>query len=513
MTQRETSQRKFEDVWPLAPLQEGLLFHATYDGEGTDVYTIQLAFDLDGRLDPRALRAAADTVVRRHANLRAGFRHRKSGKPVQVIAWTVDLPWTETDLSGLPEAARVAEADRLTAADRAHRFDVARAPLFRFSLLRLDSERYRFVFTCHHLLVDGWSMPLLLGELFRLYATAGDDSALPPVRPYRDYLQWVTTQDQTASRQAWLDLLAGVDEPTLVGTAAPDAPATLPETVTVEIPADLTAALSARARELDVTVNTVLQAVWGVVLSGLTGRDDVVFGSTVSGRPPELDGVESMVGLFINTVPVRVRLDPLESLSGLVVRAQDQQAGMMPHQYLGLADIQRDAGVGEMFDTLLVYENYPVDTTGLAESSLGLRLAGGKTQDASHYPLCVLAVHDGTRIGLNLAYRTDAFDASTVSKIGRQFLSLVDAFAHRPDTLTGRIELLPSAMRHKVLTEWNNTAAATPEMTVFQRFEQQVAATPDLTAVRDNDRSLTYAELDSRANKLARLLVADGVCP
>ncbi|MFC7988723.1 non-ribosomal peptide synthase/polyketide synthase [Streptomyces pilosus] len=506
--------RKIEDILSLAPLQEGLLFHSVYDEGGLDPYVVQISFDIDGDLDPSALRAAARQLLDRHANLRVAFRQRKNGDWAQIVMRDTPLPWTETDLSGLPEDERSAAAAAAVAADRATRFDVARPPLLRFTLLRLGPDRHRFVLTNHHLLMDGWSLPVLMGELFTLYDTGGDLTALPPVRPYRDHLAWLERQDKDAARAAWRDAFADLAEPTQV---APDAgrAAVAGAEVTAVLDADATATLGALARARGITLNSVVQAAWGIALSTHTGRDDIVFGTTVSGRPPEIDGVERMVGLFINTLPTRVRVRPAESLAALVARVQDEQAHLTGHQHLGLAEIQRVVGHGDLFDTSMVFQNYPVGRTGTAGTGIGaaISLAPGKNREATHYPLLLIAsARDTMRFRLN--YRPDVFDEASAQRVLDRFVRVLHGLVADPDQPVGRLALLGDDERHEALVRWNDTAHDVPgHLTVLDLFREQAARTPDAPAVTGPDGTLDYATLDARSSRLAHLLVARGAAP
>ena len=359
-------QSRIEEILPLSPLQEGLLFHALYDEQGVDAYVVQRAFDLAGPLDAGVLEASGQALLDRHANLRARFRYRKTGQPVQVISRGVRLPWRVADLSGLAAGERDVAAGRLAAGERERGFDVAVAPLLRFVLIRLGGERHRLVVTSHHILADGWSWPLLVRELFAVYAAGGDAGVLAPVRPYREFLVWLAAQDREAARAVWAAELAGLEEPTLLAAADAGRAAVPPERVFAELSGAVSGVLAERARSAGVTLNTVVQGAWGLLVGRLSGRGDVVFGATVAGRPPELPGVESMLGLFINTVPVRVRLDPAQPAAEMLAGLQDRQSALMGFQYLGLAEIQRAAGPGAVFDTLVVYENYPRDPAGRA---------------------------------------------------------------------------------------------------------------------------------------------------
>ncbi|MGV9856873.1 condensation domain-containing protein, partial [Streptomyces sp. NPDC003442] len=263
------------DVLPLSPLQEGMLFLALYDERSVDAYTVQLGFDLEGEVDPAGLRAAGAALLRRHPNLRAGFRHEKLSRPVQVIPHEVELPWQEADLRDGSDEARQTALDELVERDRTRRFDLAAPPLIRCTLARLADDRYRLVVTLHHILLDGWSFPLLVDDLFELYARRGDESGRPKVTPYRDYLAWLSRQDRDAAAKAWRTALDGVTEPTLLVPGAGQRVDRMPEEFSVELPAELTERLTALARSRGWTLNTVVQGAWGLLLASLTGRDDV----------------------------------------------------------------------------------------------------------------------------------------------------------------------------------------------------------------------------------------------
>src|SRR5271166_2718782 len=509
----EADYPNFEEILPLSPLQEGLLFHALYDPQGPDLYTVQIVLALEGPLDSDALRVAAEALLERHANLRASFVHDGLSRPVQVIVPEVALPWSEVDLSGLGPAQCEERLAQWLAQERNLRFELGRGPLVRFSLIRLGGQRHRFALTNHHLLLDGWSMPVVVRELFELYRHRSRSAALGRVTPYREYLDWLAAQDHNAAQAAWQSALAGLEEPTRLAALEPGrALGRVPEQITCELTESLSQALTHQARTLGLTLNSVLQGAWAILLWKLTGRQDVVFGTTVAGRPAQIPGIETMVGLFINTLPVRVRLRPSEFLSEFFGRLQHNQSELIAHQHLGLAEIQNLAGLGELFDTLVVFENYPVDQSALAQPVAGLDLTSVEGHDATHYPLSLMAVPAG-RLSLRLQYRTDLFERSTVEAIGRRLVILLEAVVTDPSQPIGRINLLAPEERRQLLFEWNATARDLPQLTLPALLEAQVERSPEAIALVFEESTLSYAELNAQANRLAHLLIGRGVGP
>ncbi|MBT2505639.1 amino acid adenylation domain-containing protein, partial [Streptomyces sp. ISL-98] len=500
------------DVWPLSPLQEGLLFHARYDEQIRDVYVEQTFVDLEGSLDTGVLRASWQALLDRHASLRTGFRQSAGmASPVQVVVRDVVLPWREVDLSGLSDADAEAEVVRLAKGEQA-RFDLAVPPMLRLLLVRRGGARYRLFVTLHHIVLDGWSLPVLFGELSEIYAARGDASGLSAVTPYRDYLEWLGRQDKEVAREAWRAALAGTSEPTLVGPVDRGGEPMSPRTISTSADLELTGALHAMARANGFTLNTVIQGVWGVLVGMLAGRTDVVFGATVAGRPADLPGVERMLGLLMNTVPVRVRLDPRRTVAELLADLQARQADLIAHQHLGLTEIQRIAGAGATFDALLAYENYPRHPEGPLRLD-GVTVGGLDGEDAAHYPL-FLGVIPGDRLELRLDYRPDVLDEATVRALSGRLVRLLEQVAADPGLPVGQLELLDAAERHTVVEEWNDTGRPIPATTLPELFGAQVARTPGAVAVVDDEGpSLTYAELDERANRVARWLVGRGVGP
>ncbi|MGW0696806.1 amino acid adenylation domain-containing protein [Streptomyces sp. NPDC002738] len=499
-----------EELLPLSPLQEGFFFHALAGGPYDDAYVVQQVLDLSGPVDGGSLHRAAQALLDRHAPLRAAFRQRPVGTPVQIVVGNTELPWREVDLSAQDGAVRETLADAVAADERAGRFDLARPPLMRCALVRLGSERCRLVLTFHHIVADGWSLPVLHRELMAYYGTS--EPQLPAVTPYADHLRRLARQDRDAARDAWRSALTGVEEPTHLVGSPPDGGPLRPGQIRVELSERTTARLAERAREHGVTLGTVVQAAWGLLIGRLTGRHDVLFGTTVSGRDSEVPGVESMVGLFINTLPTRFCWQPAETLTTLLTRLQDQQTQLLDHQHLGLAEIQRltgPAGGRELFDTLVVFENYPADGD-LRDASGSVRITGHAFHDAVHYPLALIVKPD-RRLDLRLKHHAGRLDAQTVRALGDRLARILETIAADPQLPAASVDLLSPR-------EWAAATSAgdqhtVPATTLPAAVAEQAARTPDATAVVFEGERLTYAELNARAEALAGLLRARGAGP
>ncbi|MFL6248356.1 MAG: non-ribosomal peptide synthetase, partial [Thermoanaerobaculia bacterium] len=389
--------------------------------------------------------------------------------------------------------------------DRAERFTLTTAPLLRMTLVRLGAERHVLLFTNHHLLIDGWSLPLLFDELFTLYR----GSTPPRPRPYADYLGWLKHQDRDAALATWRDYLAGIDEPTHIAPAhhRDTAP---PQRWQSDLSAELTSKLQTFARERGLTLNTVIQGLWALLLGRLTGRDDIVFGVTVGGRPAELPGADRMIGLFINTLPLRVQLRRDESLSQLLHGIQQSQSRLMSVQHVSFADIQHQTGIGELFDSLVVFENYPVD--GDLAVADGLRIVAAEGRDETHYPLGLLVV-PGETLRLRLDYDPSRVGRARAEAIADRFLRLIETALAQPDVALDRFDILRDGERETLLHTFNDTALDSFFNTFIEMFEAQAVLRPDATAVVMGAETLSYRELNAEANQLAHHLIALGIGP
>ncbi|HEV2639877.1 MAG TPA: amino acid adenylation domain-containing protein [Actinocrinis sp.] len=496
---------KLEDVLPLAPGQAGLLYHALLDAEGADVYLVQLRFRVQEPVRVDALHAAVDGLLARHPSLRACFRHKGLDQPVQLVLRRAAAGWSEVDLSAQSPAAAEADLRRLLDADRARRFDVTRPPLVRATLVRLPAGSSELVLAVHHLVLDGWSMPILARDLADLYA----GFTPPPAAPYRGYSAWLAAQSAADARAAWRAALAGLAEPTQLAPGADLRIGVLPAQREIQLPAELFDALRRRARDSAVTVNTLVQVAWALTLGRMTGSADLTFGAVASGRPDQLDGAETMVGMFVTTLPVRVRVRAGESVDELLRRIQREQADLAEHHHIALAQIQQDTIGRDLFDTVLAFENYP--RSGLAGGRAGAPELFD-VRDATHYPVSV-AVLAEEQFWLRLSYRPDCVTDSAADLLAACLVRAFELLAADPAAIAADLDALPAAERDRVLGLGIGAQSSAQECSVPESFAEQVARTPEAVAVEccRTDSSLTYAHLDHAADLLAERLAAVGV--
>ncbi|MGU3649895.1 amino acid adenylation domain-containing protein [Mycolicibacterium sp. A43C] len=495
------------DVMALSPLQQGLysLAGLTDSEAGADPYIIAMAADVSGALDADLLRSCAEAMLERHPNIRVSFFQGNLSRPVAVVPATFDLPWQHVVITDTDEAAAV----ELQA--RARPFDLAHGPAIRFVLAELPDAQWRFVVVAHHIVIDGWSLPVFVSELMALYGAGGDTDVLPPARPYRDYIGWLAARDPGVSRQRWHTHLDGLDGPTMLTPAlSGDTSGGLPERTEADLDEQTTERLVEAARTRGVTVSTLFQMAWATILSAFTDRDDVVFGVTVSGRPDELSGVESMVGLFINTVPLRIRLKPGERAGRQCLAVQREAAELREHSFLSHAELRAAGGVGELYDTLLVYENFPPGgLVGGGDVTMGdAVIRPAALESLSHFPVTIAAHPTDGRLTVLVETLDGALGLLDPATLAVRLLVVVQRLLAGWDrplrdiavTLDGELDMTESQPR-SVPTGGGIHAAITAV----------ALARPDAPALSWDAGSLTYRELDTAADSLAAELQRRGV--
>ncbi len=511
------SMKGVADVYPLSPVQEGMLYHSIR-GPRSGAFIEQYCMTLVGRLDAPAFRSAWDDAVATHPVLRTAFLWDGLDEPLQVVKTEGSPAWTVEDWSSLPADTREVRWSEFLRADRTRGLDPAQAPVMRMALVRVAADRWRFVWTFHHLLTDGWSTPRIIRDVLAAYSArvSGEEPALSPPAPYRDYIAWLQNRDPAPGKAFWTGLLDDFDEPTPLGVDRGGMPRGQGHDRLVHVLSEeATVALLETARRLRVTLNTLIQGAWALLLHRYGGSKDIVYGATHAGRPTDLPGVEDMVGLFINTVPVRVRIDADATLSSWLRDLQARLTAVRDHTDTPLVDIQRASGVPQgdpLFESIVVFENYP-DAGSAGPDLPDLELVDERYIEQSNSPLALLVVPED-ELRLILVYDTQRFDDDVMAGIGEHLETLLAAMSADPEAPVGTLSPVSAAERSRLLDDWSHAAdLASVPRSVLDLFDERVHRAPDAVAAIHDGTSISYAELRDRAEHVARALVQAGVEP
>ncbi|WP_264990764.1 amino acid adenylation domain-containing protein, partial [Mycobacterium kiyosense] len=503
-----TAPPQIEDVLALSPLQEGLFALYRMAEDSVDLYTMQLRVDIDGPVDLELLRRSAAVMLARHPNLRAAFWDQDVPKPVQIVPSHAELPWHER--TGTP-----AEFDAIARSERRRPFDLSRGPALRVVLISVPGQtRRRMVFTAHHILMDGWALAIFFTEMLAVYRAGGSADALPAPRPYRDYIAWLATQDATAALDRWTRYLSAVSAPLMVADGTVDIRAAVPEQTKSLLSATDTARLRGWAGRNGLTLNTAVLFAWAVLLSRLTDRRDLVFGTVVSGRPEHLTGVESMVGLFINTVPVVHQISAGTPIVEQCARLQRESSAMREIGYLSLSELQRAHGRGALFDSLFVFENAPIeDSIRTVTTPDGASFSPVEMDSLTHYPLTVVSHLSGDELVVVVEAIAAALPHLPAADICRRLVQVLLQLPDIGDETPEALDVLTAA-EHAAFAHVAAAAPARPVDTVWDVFARQATATPDAVALTTGaGERHTYAELHGQATRLASELAERGVGP
>jgi len=506
-----------EDLYPLSPMQQGMLFHTVYERE-SGTYFEQSVFTLEGELDVASFERAWQFVVDRHPILRSSFMWDLE-KPLQVVHREVAIKFHQQDWREQPPDPLL---QKYLAEDRHRDFDLHTAPLIRLALFRTADTIYKFVFSRHHIVLDRWSRSIVLKEVFEAYESlrAEREPQLDRPRPYGDYISWLTDQHLEDAESYWRAALAGFTVPTPIAidqksiNTARQGREFADERI--QLSEQSTARLSEFARAHKLTLNTLTQAAWALLLGTYAREQDVLFGVTVSGRPATLSGIESMVGLFINTLPLRVKLSPDTKILSWLESLQEQQFALQQYEYCSLLDIQSWGEIPRgtpLFETILVFENLPVNT-GSKTANGNLKVQSDRSYGSvTGYPLTLLAM-PGHRFALQLVYDCARFHPETVSRILTHLRTVLEELVTDPERQLSEISVIRSEEKQQLLVDWNQTSTDYErDVCVHQLIERQATLRPTAIAATFQDLQLTYAELNARANQLARHLRALGVGP
>jgi len=514
MTTEKTTANPIEDVYPLSPLQQGMLFHSLLH-EDSGVYLMQDRYRIGGAIDEAAFLESWRQVVALHPSLRASFQWKSQKQPVQVIHRSVNVPLDTLDLRGLSPSDQEARIRSLLEQEQKVGFNLSKPPLIRFRLVRLGDESYEFIRSFHHILMDAWCISLVTVDFLKVYEALCNDRTpeLKAPRPFRDYIQWLQRQDASKAEHFWRGQLQGLNAPTPLivdngVTRDRYTDAVLVDDQLIHLSEQQTQALAAFCRSRRITPNTFFQGVWSLLLSRYSGQRDVVFGVTVAGRPAELSGVAEMIGLFINTLPLRVSVDPETSLGTWLSAIQGLNVDMRDFEHTPLTDIQgwSDFPRGEtLFDSIVVFENAPIDEQ-ILEGGFQFSLEGMDHSVHTHYGLTVVIL-PGEQLGIRVSYDRERFEAATVQRLLGHIASLVQNMLAAPDAPLGSFELLAVEERRRLLDEWAVNPHDFPlDQSYAQLFAAQVAQRGEQVAAICDGESLTYAELDRRSTRLAHAL-------
>ncbi len=528
--------RQVEDLYPLAPLQHGLLFHSLYAPD-SGVYCVQLGCQLRGALNISAFKQAWQQLINTHSVFRTRFYVDNWDKPLQQVAKQVSLPFDVYDWRDFDEHAQEAGWQQLLLDDAKIPFDFAHPPLMRLGLVQCDTDRYYFFWSHHHVLLDGWSNSLIMQSVFAHYEALnqGDTTPLAAPRPYRDYISWLQSQDLLAAKAYWQKTLSGFTAPTplsITRSSHTDETAQYAKHALI-FSTEQTQDLQAFVKQQQLTLNTLLQGVWALLLSRYSGEQDIVFGTTVSGRPAELSGVEFMVGLFINSLPVRVQVAPETSAVTWLKNLFEQNQELRRYEYTPLVDIQGWSDVPRgtaLFDSLLVFENYPIDTALTGTNASGVQHAGLvieqiATMDYTSYPLTVSAF-PSDQFKLEITYDCQRFDHAAIVRMLGHLQQLLNNIVKQPNSRLSDLSLLTAAEYQQIIVDNNQSFPRssvgmnpTPlqrcetQSGIHQLFEQQVEKTPDAIALMFGKQQLSYTQLNQRANQVAHYLLTLGIRP
>ena len=508
-----------EDIYPLSPMQQGMLFHSQYHAN-PGMYCVQVACLIEGELDIAAFRQAWEETIRRHPILRTAFLWEDLSEPVQIVHKHAGLPLQMEDWSALGSAEQEHKWSAFLQEDRMRNFELQKPPLLRLALFQLGPQKHRFSWNSHHILLDGWCQQIVMGDVFRLYRAYVEHRELSlEKRPsYRGYIAWLKQEGEKKAETFWRDELEGFHSPTKLGIEVrkdglPDDSEEY-EQITLMPTPELKVRAERMARSQKVTLNTVVQGAWAILLSRYSGEKDVVYGTTVSGRSANVPGIENMVGLFINTLAARVRMNDAETVGDYLRHLHAQQVKARQYEYSPLIKVQGWSEVPKgtrLFDYLTVFENFPLDSD-VVSSPGKARISNLQHFSFNNYPL-TLEVDPGTTLNLLSSYSRRWFDKADVEKLLERFVTVIDEINAGADRRLGELSLLRPEEKSQILALSNRGAFDAPQYCVHQAFEQQVNKTPAAPAVTCNGRSLSYAELNQRANQLAHYLCSLGVGP
>ncbi|MFY2225797.1 non-ribosomal peptide synthetase [Bacillus altitudinis] len=500
-----------QDMYYLSPMQEGMLFHTLHHQE-KGFYVEQMDMNVKGTLRHDLLEKSMNIIVERYDIFRTVFLHEKVKRPVQVVLKNRPFQLDIVDIQDLSESEQLERIDRFKQKDQLRGFDLSKDLLMRASVFQTGPSSYRWIWSYHHILLDGWCFGLVVQELFAIYHALLHDIPyrLEPVKPYKEYIQWLEKQDKQASLEYWTQSLAGFEGQSTFKEQRKQTNEHELGEIEWAMSKEETAALSELALQQNATLSSALQSAWSILLSRYQRSNDVLFGTVVSGRPADLAGVDRMVGLFINVIPRRIQLTDQMTFRSLLSETQQQSLAAEPHQYIPIYDIQAKAGQQQLIDHIVVFENVPAAKKDEQESLLGFTVEDMNVYEKSNYDLNLLA-SPGEQLQLKLAFNQRAFDPAFVRKLKDQLTLLIKEAIKHPDQSVHTLTLVTKQEKQRMLEEWNAPELEHDQLYLTKWFEHNVRKQPNAVALSAGDHTMTYAELNEQANRLARHLQKNGV--
>ncbi|UNG01577.1 amino acid adenylation domain-containing protein [Bacillus altitudinis] len=500
-----------QDMYYLSPMQEGMLFHTLHHQE-KGFYVEQMDMNVKGTLRHDLLEKSMNIIVERYDIFRTVFLHEKVKRPVQVVLKNRPFQLDVVDIQDLSESEQLERIDRFKQKDQLRGFDLSKDLLMRASVFQTGPSSYRWIWSYHHILLDGWCFGLVVQELFAIYHALLHDIPyrLEPVKPYKEYIQWLEKQDKQASLEYWTQSLAGFEGQSTFKEQRKQTNEHELGEIEWAMSKEETAALSELALQQNATLSSALQSAWSILLSRYQRSNDVLFGTVVSGRPADLAGVDRMVGLFINVIPRRIQLTDQMTFRSLLSETQQQSLAAEPHQYIPIYDIQAKAGQQQLIDHIVVFENVPAAKKDEQESLLGFTVEDMNVYEKSNYDLNLLA-SPGEQLQLKLAFNQRAFDPAFVRKLKDQLTLLIKGAIKHPDQSVHTLTLVTKQEKQRMLEEWNAPELEHDQLYLTKWFEHNVRKQPNAVALSVGDHTMTYAELNEQANRLARHLQKNGV--
>ncbi|MBV7333001.1 amino acid adenylation domain-containing protein [Chloroflexi bacterium TSY] len=518
--------KNVEDIYPLSPAQAGMLFH-TIAAPESDVYFQQYTCTINGEFDHELFAHAWQQIIDRHPALRTAFIWDGIEQPLQVVRQEAEIAFVLHDWQTVPHDEQATRFAEFLMQDRRTGLDLAHAPVARIAVIRIAAKTHHLIWSFHHLISDGWSTPMILQEVFACYEAfvRKQTPSLATRRPYRDYIAWIKQQDSSAAERFWRDELKDFTAPTVLPVKqlftkhANDQ--IVPEQSNYQKQAyrfsiENTTTLQAFAQEHRVTLNTLLQGAWAILLSRYSSETDVVFGVTVSGRPATLQGVEEMIGMLINTLPARVDVSSNASLASWLQALQSRQLDIRDYEYSALADVQKwsDLPPGtSLFETLVVFENYPLEGSSYLPVESELTIEDVEYHEHSNFPLTVLAVPE-EHLALYMIYDRAQYEDETVTRMLGHLQTLLNTMVKNPTQRIADLVMLTPEEYQQLLIDWNATSVDCPlDQCIHHLIEEQALKTPDATAVIYENEQLSYREFKTRTDELAARLKKLGIGP